>query len=64
MVPPGDSAGELQIGAVVVVNAFGDIFDWKTGKKAAGLLNEDRSGFKDSVEVMLRGENLLESGKG
>ena len=57
-------AGELQIGAVVVVNAFGDIFDWKTGKKAAGLLNEDRSGFKDSVEVMLRGENLLESGKG
>lgn len=55
-------AGELQIGAVVVVNAFGDIFDWKTGKKTAGLLNEDRSGFRDSIDVMLRGENMLESG--
>lgn len=55
-------AGELQIGAVVVVNAFGDIFDWKTGKKTAGLLNEDKSGFRDSIDVMLRGENMLDSG--
>lgn len=56
--------GDLQVGAVVVVNALGDIFDWKTGKKTAGLLNEDRSGFRDTLEVMLQGENLLEQGKG
>ena len=33
--------GELQIAAVVAVNALGDIFDWKTGDKIAGLLAED-----------------------
>ena len=30
--------GELQIGALVAVNALGDIYDWKTGEKIAGLL--------------------------
>ena len=33
--------GELQIGAVVAVNALGDVFDWKTGKKLAGLTTGD-----------------------
>ena len=44
--------GPLKIGAVVVVNAFGDVFDWKTGQKVAGLLTEDKSGFRSTVEVM------------
>ena len=44
--------GPLKIGAVVALNAFGDIFDWKTGRKVAGLLNEDKSGFRSTVEVM------------
>ena len=44
--------GDLQIGAVVAVNALGDIYDWKTGKKIAGLLTEDRKGFRDSVSLM------------
>ena len=44
--------GPLMVGAVVAVNAFGDIFDWKTGKKAAGLLTEDKSGFRSTVELM------------
>lgn len=33
--------GELQVGAIVAVNALGDIYDWKTGKVVAGQLNED-----------------------
>ena len=33
--------GELQVGAVVAVNALGDIFDWRTGKKLAGLTTGD-----------------------
>ena len=33
--------GELQVGAVVAVNALGDVFDWKTGKKLAGLTTGD-----------------------
>ena len=44
--------GDLQIGAVVAVNAFGDIFDWKTGKKVAGLLTEDKKGFRSTEELM------------
>ena len=44
--------GTLRVGAVVAVNALGDIFDWKTGQKAAGLLTEDRKGFRSTVELM------------
>ena len=44
--------GDLKIGAVVVVNALGDVYDWKTGKKIAGLLTEDGKGFRDTLEYM------------
>ena len=44
--------GDLQIGAVVAVNALGDIYDWKTGEKIAGLLTEDMTGFRDTVDLM------------
>ncbi len=43
------SIGDLKIGAVVAVNAYGDVFDWKTGQKAAGLLTEDGKGFRSST---------------
>lgn len=44
--------GDLEIGAVVAVNSLGDIYDWKTGKKIAGLLTEDKKGFRDTTEYM------------
>ncbi len=44
---------DLRIGAVVVVNALGDIFDWKTGKQVAGLLNEDRTGIRRTKDCMM-----------
>ena len=44
--------GDLQIGAVVALNALGDVYDWKTGKKIAGLLKEDGSEFRDTQEYM------------
>ena len=44
--------GELKIGAVVVVNALGDIYDWKTGKQIAGLLSEDRQSLRSTVGQM------------
>ncbi len=44
--------GPLQIGVVVVVNALGDVYDWKTGRKVAGLLTPDKKGFRDSVALM------------
>ena len=54
-------AGDLKVGAVVAVNAFGDIFDWKTGRKIAGLLNEDRTGFSDMTELMARATEQKEN---
>ena len=44
--------GDLKIGAVVAVNSLGDIYDWKTGKKIAGLMTEDKAGFRDTLEYM------------
>ena len=44
----------LRIGAVVAVNALGDIYDCNTGKIIAGLLNEDRTGFSCSPAEMER----------
>ena len=44
--------GELKIGAVVAVNALGDVLDWRTGRRVAGLLNEARDGLRASAEYM------------
>ncbi len=44
--------GELQVGAVVVLNALGDVFDWKTGKQIAGLLSADGAAFRSTSEVL------------
>lgn len=44
--------GELKVGAISVVNAVGDIFDWKSGKQIAGPLSEDGSAFLRTAEIM------------
>ncbi|MBQ6475507.1 MAG: P1 family peptidase [Clostridia bacterium] len=44
--------GNLKIGAVVAVNALGDIFDWKTGKQVAGLRTEDGTSLRSTAEYM------------
>ncbi len=46
--------GELKLGAMVVVNALGDVYSTASGKKIAGLTNEDRTEFVDSVEELYR----------
>ena len=43
---------DLKIGAVVAVNALGDIFDWKIGEQIAGILTEDQNGFRSTEEVL------------
>ena len=40
--------GGLKLSALVVVNAVGDVYDERTGKKIAGLLTADRKHFADS----------------
>lgn len=45
--------GELKVGAVVIVNAFGDVFD-KNGNKIAGLTNKDGTEFLNFEEEMYK----------
>ena len=45
--------GELKVGAVVAVNAYGDIYDPESGRQIAGLLNESRDGLASTQEGML-----------
>ena len=44
--------GSLQVGAVVVVNALGDVFDPDTGKQLAGLLNPERTDLASSEKLL------------
>lgn len=46
--------GELKIAALVVVNAIGDIYDERTGKKIAGLLTDDGKNFADSCTELYK----------
>ncbi len=53
--------GELQVGAVVALNALGDVFDWKTGRQVAGLLTEDKSALRNTAEFMRRSTEIVEN---
>ena len=53
--------GDLKIGAVVALNALGDVFDWKTGRQVAGLLTEDRTGLRSTTEFMQRSIDVVEN---
>ena len=46
--------GELQVAAVVVLNALGDIFDPSTGEKVAGPKLPGMDGFADSREELYK----------
>ena len=45
--------GDLKIGAVVVLNCLGDVYDWKTGEMIAGLLSEDKKEFRSTADYMM-----------
>lgn len=53
--------GELKLGAVVVVNALGDVYDWKTGRQIAGMLNEARDGLRSSAEYMRKSYAVVDN---
>lgn len=46
--------GDLKIAAVVVVNAFGDIFDSSNAQKIAGLMDPERKVFWDLEETFVK----------
>lgn len=51
--------GELKVGAVVAVNALGDVFDYKTGRQVAGLLNEAKTGLRSTTEAMCKNYTVV-----
>ena len=54
-------AGELQVGAVVVVNALGDVFDWKSGRQVAGLRTVDGRALCGTMEAMASSARAVEN---
>lgn len=44
--------GDLQVGAIVAVNAMGDVRDITNGTLLAGLLNEDKTAVTSTVEAL------------
>ncbi|MCI7795608.1 MAG: P1 family peptidase [Lachnospiraceae bacterium] len=53
--------GELKVGAIVAVNALGDIYDWKNGKKVAGLLAEDQKMFLCTEDEVYKSYEVVEN---
>ncbi len=47
-----DLGEELVVGAIVAVNAFGDVIDPQTGQIIAGVRSLDGTGFADTLAVM------------
>lgn len=48
-------AGDLLVGALVVVNCLGDVVDPENGTIIAGTLNMEKTGFANTIELMKRG---------
>ena len=53
--------GELKVGAVVAVNALGDVFDRSSGRQIAGLLTEDKKSLCSTAEYMKRSVEPVEN---
>jgi L-aminopeptidase/D-esterase-like protein len=53
--------GELKVGAIVAVNALGDIYDWKNGKKVAGLLDRDGKTFLNTEDEFYKSYEVVEN---
>ena len=53
--------GSLQVGAIAVVNALGDVFDWRTGRQTAGLLSEDGKSLTSTSEYMKQSTEKVEN---
>ena len=54
--------GKLKVGAIVVVNAMGDVVDPATGKTIAGLLAEGKRGFRSSSDILYAGYAVANPG--
>jgi L-aminopeptidase/D-esterase-like protein len=47
------------VGALVAVNAVGDVVDPQTGKVVAGARSEDGKGYRNSMDAMMKGYRVV-----
>lgn len=52
---------DLKLGAIVVLNALGDVYDWKTGAQIAGLLTEDKTALRSTMDYMKSSVQVVEN---
>jgi L-aminopeptidase/D-esterase-like protein len=52
----------IVVGAIVAVNAVGDVVNPQTGKVVAGARNEDGKGYRDSMAAMMGGYRVVIQG--
>jgi L-aminopeptidase/D-esterase-like protein len=50
---------DIVVGAIVAVNAVGDVVDPHTGKVVAGARSEDGKGYRDSMAAMMGGYRVV-----
>ncbi len=50
------TAGDVVVGAIVVVNCWGDVFDPLTGEVIGGTLNDAGDGFAGSLELLRKSQ--------
>jgi L-aminopeptidase/D-esterase-like protein len=48
----------ITVGAIVAVNAVGDVFDFKTGNVVAGARTEDGKSLVNTMAALMRGESV------
>lgn len=53
--------GALKVGALVAVNALGDVYDWKNGQKVAGVRGSDGKSFLDGETLLLQKTDVVEN---
>lgn len=53
--------GELKVGAIAVVNALGDVYDWKTGQQIAGIRSLDGHGMVSTEEAFFAMSQMEEN---
>ncbi|MCR5000582.1 MAG: P1 family peptidase [Lachnospiraceae bacterium] len=55
------SIGDIKLGAIVAVNAIGDIYDPDDGRMIAGLLSEDKKSFRSTEQAMYEASEIKET---
>jgi len=54
--------GDLQVGAIVAVNCAGDVFDYRTNEKIAGVINYDNNEFISAEEILYSSQLNIQEG--